>query len=161
MTALITDTGPAKLLQRLANFRELAQLEVAVGILGDKPHQKGDDLTVLYIGSIHEFGAPSAKPPIPERSFVRAWVDENESKIRERQRDLAQRCAKAEITPMQAMSQLGAFCVGGIQERISAGIAPQNAPATIAAKGSSTPLVDTGQLRAGITYKVRKRGSES
>ena len=32
-----------------------------------------------------------------------------------------------------------------------------NAPATIARKGSSTPLIDTGALLNSITYEVRKK----
>jgi hypothetical protein len=161
VTATITDTGPAKMLQRLKNFQDLSQLEVAVGILagkGDAAKNQDPELTVLYVAGIHEFGAPSAKPPIPERSIVRAWVDENEQKIRDLQRALAQKCLRAELTPMQAMNQLGAFCAGGIQQRISQGIPPPNATSTIERKGSSTPVIDTGQVRSSVTWKVRKRG---
>ena len=35
-----------------------------------------------------------------------------------------------------------------------AGIAPPLKPATIARKGSSTPLINTGQLRSAITWRV-------
>lgn len=35
---------------------------------------------------------------------------------------------------------------------------PANSPITIKLKGSSRPLVDTGELRKSITYVVRKRG---
>jgi hypothetical protein len=49
--------------------------------------------------------------------------------------------------------------VGVIKQRIANGIAPPNSPYTIARKGSSKPLIDTGQLRNSITYQVEIGGA--
>lgn len=160
MTATIKDVDRG-LAARITALAEFSQWEVAVGILDDgkanDPKKQYPELTVLFIASIHEFGAPSAEPPIPERSFVRGYVDEHKADIFGWQKVLAQRAARGEITAKQALDQLGARIAGGIQERIAAGIAPPNAPATIEAKGSATPLVDSGQLRASLTWSVRRR----
>jgi hypothetical protein len=53
-----------------------------------------------------------------------------------------------------ALGLLGTKAVGEIQKRMARGIKPDNAPSTIAAKGSSTPLIDTGRLRQSVTYAV-------
>jgi hypothetical protein len=58
-------------------------------------------------------------------------------------------------TSDQVLEILGQRAVGQIQERIASGIAPANAPSTVAKKGSSTPLIDTGVLRSSITYQVK------
>ena len=53
--------------------------------------------------------------------------------------------------------RLGAKMVADVQEKLTDINSPPNAPATIAKKGSSNPLIDTGGLRQRITYKVVKR----
>ena len=66
------------------------------------------------------------------------------------------RVIKRELTPEQLADLLGQKYVGQIQARISAGIPPPLAESTIARKGSSVPLIDTGQLRSAVTYEVRR-----
>ena len=61
-------------------------------------------------------------------------------------------------TKDEVLELLGQQCVGQIQERISEGIDPPNAPSTIRQKGSSTPLIDTGALRSAVNYRVNPGG---
>lgn len=161
MSVQVTDTDRG-LNSRVAALRDFERYEVVVGVLADKGGDRaagdGSDLTVLDIAIIHEFGAPDAAYPIPERSFCRAYVDENREQIRAWLRALVARVFAGAITVRQAFEQLGARVAAGMQARISAGIDPPNAPSTVERKGSSTPLVDTGQLRASITYLVREKG---
>jgi hypothetical protein len=158
VTASVTsrDRGLAGVLRAL---QDLDSLEVAVGVLaddkGDAAHA-GTALTVLTLAEIHEFGAPAAG--IPQRSFLRATIDEHAEEIRALQQTLLGQVVGGRLSVEQALARLGAFVVGLIQARIAAGIAPPNAPETVARKGSATPLVDTGQLRASVTYVVRPRG---
>jgi hypothetical protein len=49
---------------------------------------------------------------------------------------------------------LGLLFVGQIQERIKANIAPENADSTIERKGSSTPLINGGQLWQSVKHEV-------
>lgn len=96
----------------------------------------------------HEFGLG-----VPQRSFIGAYADANEATI-------VQRMGKAVAAglksgdPRQNLEALALKCAGEVQAMLAAGIAPPNAPSTIAKKGSSTPLIDTGQLRSSITGKV-------
>lgn len=111
-------------------------------------------VTLLHIALIHEFGAPRAR--IPERSFLRAYVDANQTQILQWQRDLVQAALKGNVDPDHILNQLGAKVAAGIQERISSNIPPPLSPLTIKRKRSSVALVDTGQLKASITWKVRE-----
>lgn len=142
---------------------------VRVGVLAERgamPHEAGAGSkiskvpTVVEIAAIHEFGLG-----VPERSFVRAYIDENEGRIRQMllalmrgaiERALTQgRAGKIDDTARRGvLSKLGMKMVGEIQQRISRGIAPALAESTIARKGSSTPLIDTGQLRSSITFAI-------
>ncbi len=110
--------------------------------------------SLLEIALFHEFGAPRAG--IPERSFLRAYVDTHKTEIMDWQRKLVQAALTGKIKPEQILPQLGARVVAGIQERIASNIPPPLQPRTIARKGSSVALIDTGQLRAGISFKVRE-----
>ncbi len=157
-TIKVTDRG---LTDRLHVLSGLSDYEVVVGVLADgkgaAPAKGAEGMTVLDLATIHEFGAPASH--IPQRSFVRAYVDENREQIRAWQRGLLTTIFAGRITAQQALNQLGAKVAAGIQTRIAAGIAPPNAQSTIDRKGSSTPLIDTGQLRSSVTWAVRRKAA--
>lgn len=54
----------------------------------------------------------------------------------------------------QILEQVGAFAAGAVQQYMTDLKDPPNSPYTIEQKGSSNPLIDTGALRASVTYKV-------
>ena len=149
-----TDKGARALATRL---HRVAGSRVKVGVLDDAPKEEGESassspLSLLEVASVHEFGAPAAG--IPARSFIRAGVDENLPEIRRVQHALAVQVMRGAVELPVALDRLGAKVTALLQNRIARGIGPENAPATIARKGSSKPLVDTGQLKASITWKV-------
>lgn len=109
-------------------------------------------LTLAEIGAIHEFGAPNAG--IPERSFIRAGVQDRMVTIRSMFKTYAKKINKGEMTQQQALGLVGLQAQAGIQAKFTDGTLAPNAPSTIAAKGSSRPLIDTGQLRAAISYEI-------
>jgi hypothetical protein len=147
------DRGLAALAQRLAG-----KARVRVGVLSDEPKASGDGndsaMTLLDVAARNEFGAPAAG--VPQRSFIRATVDQEQARIRAMQSSQATRIISGDTTPEIALEQIGAVVQGSIQARIARGIDPPNAPSTVARKGSSKPLVDTGQLRSSITYVVEE-----
>lgn len=115
--------------------------------------QEGDSgLSVAEVATLHELGLGGQE----ERSFVRAYVDENEETLKSDLRKIGVAVAKGTIaTPEQGMERFGLKVVGGMQTRISdGGVSPENKPSTVAKKGSSTPLLDNGILRSSITHKV-------
>lgn len=145
------DKGYKKLLAKVMGPKP----SVKVGIFGAKGSEQheGSALSVLEIATFHEFGLG-----VPERSFLRAWCDENGPAA---EAFLAKQCEKAlagELTWEQVLERLGLYCVAGIQTKISNNIPPPLADETIKRKGSSVALIDTGQLRSSITYEVTKGG---
>lgn len=52
---------------------------------------------------------------------------------------------------------VGEFLAGKMKEKIMSRIPPPNAPSTIAAKGSSLPLVDTGEMMGAIDHKSKEK----
>lgn len=153
-------TGWSKVLERVDGLGKRA---VKVGIVGDKAKELVDDgagepITMAQLAGVHEFGAVIrtrfATILIPERSFIRATVAQNERPYTVLCAKLVKRVLAGKLSEDQALGQLGLRMAGDMQRRISEGIDPANADSTIAAKGSSTPLVDSGRLRASITSVV-------
>jgi len=143
-----TDKGYAKLTRAVFGFRKP---KVTVGVHAeDGAASHGDATTVLDVAIANEFGTET----IPERSFIRAWVDEHRDEARGWLAVLMAQVVAGKITREIALERWGQKIQGEIQKRIAQGIPPPNAPETIARKGSSTPLIDTGQLRSSIRYKV-------
>ena len=149
MAVTVRDRGAAKMLAA-ARARQPAALVGVLGELADQPAGDGD-VTVGQIAEWAEFGIGQ-----PMRSWLRAWIDESQAEIKARMEAESQAVIQGAITPHRAAQRLGVWAVGQIQLRISAGIAPPNADSTIEKKGSSTPLIDTGQLRSSITNQVEE-----
>lgn len=124
---------------------------VTVGIHSDRGSDQKGLLTVADIATWAEFGLGQ-----PQRSWLRDWVTEQQGDIHKAIRSLGLAVIKGPLDAPQAIEQLGLLLKAKIQERISNGIYPENAASTIAKKGSSTPLIDTGQFRSSVDYKVNK-----
>ena len=117
-------------------------------------HVPGQALQNITVAAWMEFGTGN----IPARSFVGAWFVINQAKLVATYKTQAIRYVTGKGEPVQVFGRVGAFMAGGMKQRIADGIPPPNAPSTIAAKGSSKPLIDTGQLRASIGYSVHIAG---
>lgn len=157
MSVTITDRdhGYKALLERVFELGRRKPV-VTMGIHADeggKTHGK-DKATILDIATYNEFGTSR----IPARSFVRAWFDESEARLRQDLYTLVQSVVAGKRTADQVLELLGLRGVGQIQARIARHISPENAPSTVKRKGSSTPLIDTGALRSSVTYKVEDKG---
>ena len=169
-----------KVLDRKAYSRSVSevfgtrQAFVKVGVFGNEgetPHKSDDGaaqtLTLVALAKIHEFGLG-----VPQRSFVRAYVDANVDRIQRMLFVLMQgaiRNALRNGTPItdadrtRILSLVGIKMVGEMQERISAGISPALAESTlrkktVGGKVGTTPLIETGQLRSSIGFAVSLDG---
>lgn len=146
---------------------------VKVGILNDTRHESDgeteSEISMLELAAIHEFGSPAAN--IPERSFIRATLNGKRDQINEAIeqhvgsaiKDLLKHDhvseSQAESAAKRALGKLGTQVVSMMRATIrdKATVGPEDQalkPATIARKGSSTPLVDTAQLVNAISYAV-------
>ena len=174
----VTNKNYDAFMKRLYGGRNAGRLGVVVGLLSEGPgghehqpkietqvhdiggeyknvqvyHAKPAPLTVVDIGIIHEFGLG-----VPERSFIRAWCDANTKRVQAAMRRLLTGVVQGKYDRAQALTLLGLWIQGEIQKYISRGVPPlPNAQATIDRKGSSRPLIDTGQLRAAVSFALRK-----
>jgi hypothetical protein len=122
----------------------------------------GSALTVADIARFHEFGVspfqlPSGAvhPGIPQRSFIRAWFDEEQTFIADTLRSRMQLVIAGKLTAERASAQIALAFEGSVKKRIAKGIEPENRPSTIKKKGSSKPLIDTGQLRNAVRSRSK------
>ena len=135
------DEGMADLLEDLVGDEFDA---VDIGLLTDEDEQ------FIIIGAANEFGTRNGH--IPERSFIRAGVDENESNINAWADRLHNQIIDGRLTKAVALAKMGEVIQRHIQRKITTLRHPINADSTIAKKGSSNPLIDTGRLRASIRW---------
>ena len=151
MPVIDKDLGWSKLAAKVAQLAG-RDPHVLVGVQGSeaRAQHQGSDMTVVEVATVHEFGTER----VPERSFIRAAIDEQQVKLQQTSAALGRGVVLGTFTPRQALELLGHEAVGIMQQRISDRIEPPNAPSTVARKKSSVPLVDKGQLRGSITHRV-------
>lgn len=146
-------------LEKLA--REIGKSYITrVGVLGSKAFRTDDEpMNNAEIGLIHEFGSVSAN--IPPRSFLRMPL---ETKRTDLVKSMSQPNVRGAVSAGQykkVYQIMGVNAEAIINDAFVSGGFGKWAPnksATIAAKGSSKPLIDTGQLRRSITSDVVRRG---
>jgi hypothetical protein len=124
---------------------------VDVGIIDAGSHDSGD-LTVAQIGFANEFGTVI----IPERSFMRSTIVEKKNEIIALQRELLSKISSGDMQLVTALGLVGEKVSDDVKQKITSIRTPPNSPMTIERKGSSNPLIDTGQLRNSITFEVNR-----
>lgn len=108
--------------------------------------------TMAELGEIFEFGLGNN----PERSWLRGYKAENETKLLQKIKRIAEQVYQGKMTPTQGMNLLGLSAVGGVKKRIQAGIQPPLAASTLRKKGPSktTPLINSGAWIGSISHEV-------
>ena len=146
----------------------LASHQVEIGIFADA--SRDGAVPMLVIAAANEFGAKIPKRQarfedldgenpekwviIPERSYLRAWFDENVDVLQATMERLIGQVVEGKISGRAALETIGGYVVTHVQAYMVELKTPPNAPSTIARKGSSNPLIDTGQLKDAITWRV-------
>jgi len=148
----------------LANIEVAATHEFGMTLNhpGGTPYFIGEDGRAKFVSKAEGAGLPVTQPHkivIPERSFIRGTIDQKVKAIVTLSRNLQIEVFKGRMTTKKALGMLGVFIQGAIRERMSKGIPPPLKAATIRrktvdGKAGTTPLIDTGQLRGSIDFKV-------
>ena len=94
--------------------------------------------------------------PIPERPFMRNALRNNRGKYRNALRTSARKILLGETSLSTVLGKLGALVQGDIQMEITTLNSPPNSAVTIARKGSSKPLINTGAMRAAVTWVIER-----
>jgi hypothetical protein len=126
----------------MKSLRDLSGQSVAVTV--DDEH-----------AAVHEFGSPALG--IPERSFMRSTFDENAATYRRVLMAGIRSVLDGQAIGASVLSLFGARYARDIQLKIRQGHFVPNAPSTVARKGSSRPLIDTGRMRNSIRWELRPR----
>lgn len=130
-------------------FNELKFLQKAYTLVGiQEGNSSVDGLLVSQIAFWNEFGTKN----IPERSFIRDWFDANITTIQRMAHTLYGQVLDGKINAKTALAKLGQWVQDKIRKSILEFTTPPNAPATIRKKGSSHPLIDTGQMLNSIHH---------
>lgn len=141
-------------LQKLA--REAAKARnsrVKVGVLSTAGTHATSGINLAELAAVHEFGSPGKG--IPQRSFIRAPLT-NSLVITTLIAKLGKGILLGRFTHKQALEILGTKAATHLKNYTKLGGSPHKSlkAATIARKGSSRPLVDTGPLINSINYVV-------
>lgn len=128
----------------------LTAKKVKVGIVEDSTHSSG--ISMAELAAIHQFGAPGAG--IPARDFLRAPIQDRKAEQIRVTAAVAKAIVAGAMSIDRGLDIIGIWGEATVKAAIRDGISPANRPATIAAKGSSTPLIDTGELHDAISHKV-------
>jgi hypothetical protein len=153
------DRGWERLTRELRGAKGLVGKSGVVGpkAAAERKLDDGRTVTNAELAMIHEFG-----DGVPERSFIRKPFDDNRQKYESRLALYARRVYAGAMKVERAVGLVAAEMSSDVKKYIvnGPGVPPPNAPATIAKKGSSRPLVDTAQMKNAVTWAVVREGDE-
>lgn len=133
--------------------KQLKDVKVKVGLPKGTPANK-DGVSLIEIGAIQEFGSPSKN--IPERSFIRVPLDNAKADYFKFVKNQGINILNGKTTTDDAIEKLGVWGQTVIKKSFTNNDWEANSATTIALKGSSRPLIDSGQLRGSVTWEVAK-----
>lgn len=114
-----------------------------------------DGTPVAYVATIHEFGY--AEGGIPARPTMRPTVAAKQGEWRDTMAKGAKAALNGRITARAALEMLTLKAAGDVGKSIQALTTPALSPDTIARKGFSKPLVDTGLMFQSVTGVVESK----
>ncbi len=138
--------GLTELLKRMESDHASVLIGVPAGA------QEPDGTSSAMVAATNEFGSPERN--IPERPVLRQGGRRAMREMDKSNETLMHSVIDGKRTLEQAVDLMGVMAVGIVKREF---VDPQppfqpNAPATIARKKSTRPLIDTGQYRQNITH---------
>ncbi len=114
---------------------------------------ESDGMTVATLGAIQHFGN--------DRIPARRWLDTGAAAGAQEYVDTIREGIEEGLDSKRIMTRVGLEAEGAIKDYITDLDTPPNAASTIRRKGSSNPLIDTGNMRDSVTSTVvRKKPKE-
>lgn len=155
---------------------------VKIGVLASSNEKVESGIDLVGYASANEFGTNR----IPERSFMRATIDESGPQINRLINFLGQKIAEGKLLLTDALPIVGEFVETKIKKKIGSNLPPPNAESTILRKlskskgkkgnaekvryvkaghgalatGMPKTLIDTGRLRQSIAWQIVDGGEQ-
>lgn len=132
-------------------LKELSKKSLKAGIFSDAGVNPETGGYIADYAQLNEFGTSK----IPARPFLRTTADEQEAKWQSQMDKIVTLAISNQEQDVDVLlGRVGELVVNDIKEKISSNMPPPNAEATKARKKSSQTLIDTGAMRASVTYKI-------
>lgn len=135
--------------RRLENGKHQVRIGFPAGV---QHNSEGDSIAMAELAAVHEFGAHSVG--IPERPFMRTSIQKNRTRYVALTRQNIKKILQKQMDIRTALGQLGELAKGDMQKEIAQGSFAPLKPSTIRRKGSSKPLIDSGQMRQSIAWEL-------
>ena len=132
--------------------RRLVGADKAVNVGVPEGPKETDGTPVAMIAAVHEYGSPAQG--IPERPFLRVAIQKNRLKYVRLNRINLVKMLRGQMDVEQALGQLGEIAKGDVVTEIRNGNFAPLKDATIRRKGSSRPLIDTGQMVQSMHWQL-------
>lgn len=136
---------------------DFSKQDLLIGVPQEKTQREGNErsITNAELMFIHTNGSPARN--IPKRPTIEPTIDENKAKITEKFKNAVNKILQNKGDGKDDLEKLGLWIVNKVKARFGSDELAENAPSTIAKKGSDRPLIDTGQLRNSVTYVIRNK----
>jgi hypothetical protein len=134
-------------------INELKKQHVVVGLPFKAGAHADANMSLSDLGHAMESGSVGANRP--PRPFLLPSVKLNKAKYIKLLGKVAVDVVAGKNKAITVYRLVGNVASNDVKQYIASGSFAPLSPVTIARKGSSKPLIDTGQLRQSITYEVR------
>ena len=141
------------------SIKELKKIDVLVGVTQEEAGREQNDITNAELLYIHTNGSPANN--IAPRPIVEPAIQDSKEEIGTLLKEAILKALEGDtdgaMAGMERAGTQGENAVKGWFTNPKNNWA-ENAESTKKRKGSSKPLIDTGQLRKSITHVVKKKG---
>ena len=138
----------------LERFRDIGKPKVYIGVPASKNSiHKDSKINMATLLAIHVLGAPSRG--IPQRDPLRPPLIANAQRYTDLMAQGIKNALANGTDPNIVYEKIGIVASNDVKDYFVSGSFKPLDQKTIDRKGSSKPLVDTGELRSSITYQVK------
>lgn len=134
---------------------DFGKKEVQVGFINHEVYE--DDINVAQVAQWNNEGSITN----PRRPFFTSVINEIQRGVLDD--TFAQEAANVSMGKTNvnyALDRIGKIIKDEVVRSIEDTYDPPNSPTTIAAKGNSHPLIDTGKMISSVNYKVTRKGKD-